>query len=229
MKVRTLGLLLAAFGLSSAALVGCSLFDPQPTKPPTWQAYKTPSPYGNKPQASPPIAIAQAKAVPGDSYTATMTNTSQKTLVQSPAQAIQAASNKTATTADVKMQPAVGQETVALANPDADSKPVFPRGEPTVPPRKSYSDITVHSSFGHAPDYSWVSGEVQQWRKDWCLRYAAVDEDDQHGGSVTLVGEEFLAKLKDGEHYKVQGRLVPAQSKIASPVFHIESLQPVGQ
>jgi hypothetical protein len=221
MKVRTLGLLLAAFGLSSAALVGCSLFDPEPAKPPTWQAYKTRSPYDSKSLAQPPIAIAQAKAVPCDPYAHTVTTTSQKTLVESPAQAIQAATHNTSTTVDVQAG--------ALEKADNDSKLAFPRGEPTVPPRKSYSDITAHSSFGHGPDYSWVSGEIQKWRKDWCLRYASVDEDDPHGGSVTLVGEDLLAQVKDGEHYKVKGRLVPAESKLGTAAFHIESLEPIGQ
>jgi len=108
-----------------------------------------------------------------------------------------------------------------------DAVPPAPRAAPATP-RKSDSDITPHSNYGHAPDYAWISGEVQKWRHEWRLRYAAVDEVDPHGGSVTLAGEQHLDKLKEGEHYKLRGRLVPSDSKNAGPVFYIDRVQPVG-
>src|SRR5262249_29636475 len=42
--------------------------------------------------------------------------------------------------------------------------------------------------YGHAEDYTWLSGQVEQWghNKIYRLRYASVDETDAHGGSVTL-------------------------------------------
>src|SRR5262249_48796028 len=44
--------------------------------------------------------------------------------------------------------------------------------------RKSFVDLTAAPCFGHAPDYSWVSGQVEysRVRKEWRLRYASADE-----------------------------------------------------
>jgi hypothetical protein len=111
----------------------------------------------------------------------------------------------------------------AQASPAAD-KVGFPRGAPVVS-RKGYADITAHPSFGHAPDYTWISGEVMCWRKEWRLRYATVDEIDPYGGSLRLSGEHEFTKLKDGEHYKIEGHLIPDDGR--GPGFQIESVEPV--
>jgi hypothetical protein len=86
---------------------------------------------------------------------------------------------------------------------------------------------TANSAFGHAADYSWISGETQRWRNEWRLRYGAVDEIDIHGGSVTLAGEEHFDKLQEGERYKMRGRLVVNSAKTGGAVFYIDVVEPV--
>jgi hypothetical protein len=99
----------------------------------------------------------------------------------------------------------------------------FPRGE-APPARMSYVDITASSSFAHAPDYSWLRGQVEYSRKGLRLRYATVDEDDPYGGSVTLTGSNALEQLKDGQEILVQGHLNEADAG-RTPGYRVESLQ----
>jgi hypothetical protein len=105
------------------------------------------------------------------------------------------------------------------------AKSIYPRGELT-PSRKSFTDITAHSSFGHAPDYTWISGEATTYRSEWRLRYASVDEIDAHGGSLVLTGEEQLDKLKDSEHYKLVGHVEPHSARSGGEAFYVEAVEP---
>jgi hypothetical protein len=128
--------------------------------------------------------------------------------------------------------PAQPQPTETVAQPPVEQpvvKAPSHRGEEQ-PQRKSYADISAHPSFAHAPDYSWLSGEVEYSRisKGWRLRYATVDEEDAYGGSVTLAEHPLLHSLKDGEVVRVQGRLSNPATKSAAPPYLIDSLQPVG-
>lgn len=210
--------LLAAFFLGSVALAGCNLADTQP-------AVQRPS-VG--------VSAYNKKSWPtqaGSAQAANVSTTRPVVQVTHPTYAV--AESNTLAPHPQQATEGVGEEqqlTVAKApvapepEPEVKSdKPAFPRGAPTAP-RKSYSDITAHSSFGKASDYSWISGEVQTWRKDVRLRYASLDENDPYGGSLTLVGDE-VSKLKDGEHRKLTGRLVTNDSKTGGPVFVIESCE----
>jgi hypothetical protein len=90
-------------------------------------------------------------------------------------------------------------------------------------------DITAHSCFAHAQDYSWLSGQVQysRYHQSWRLRYASVDEDDQYGGSVTLVDDGKLGELKDGAYVKVRGRMVNPEARTAAPPYEVDAVEPV--
>jgi hypothetical protein len=131
----------------------------------------------------------------------------------------------------VAAAPAAGGQEEA-SEPPAEARPARPapshRGE-EAPARKSFSDITAHSSFGHAEDYGWLSGEVEYSRisKGWRLRYASVDEEDRYGGSVTLGEHPLLHGLKDGQYVRVTGRLGDTGQKSIAPPYLIDSLQPL--
>jgi hypothetical protein len=103
---------------------------------------------------------------------------------------------------------------------------VKPIEEPA-PARKSFVDITARSCFGHAEDYSWISGELQysNLSKAWRLRYASVDEVDQWGGSATLVFDRPRDDLKEGTCARIRGRLTPAENKFTAPPYQVDSLQ----
>ena len=104
-------------------------------------------------------------------------------------------------------------------------------GGEALPKRRSFVDTTAHPSFAHAPDYSWLSGEVQYSRlsRGWRLRYASVDEVDAYGGSVTLADDPRLSELKDGEHFRIQGRIVDSEHKNIAPEYKVESILTLGK
>jgi len=130
---------------------------------------------------------------------------------------------------------------VSMAVPSESNNPALTRGEPP-PQRKSFVDTTAQPFFGHAEDYSWLQGQVEYscLSKCWRLRYASVDEEDCYGGSVNLIENELLHKLKDGQQVRVQGRLTKvadvqqaggtttfADGKNITPHYRVDSLRPV--
>jgi hypothetical protein len=57
------------------------------------------------------------------------------------------------------------------------------------------------------------------------LRYAKVDEDDLHGGSVTLNGDGNLRNLKDGQFLKVVGHFNNPDDKGTASTYHVDSFE----
>jgi hypothetical protein len=90
-------------------------------------------------------------------------------------------------------------------------------------------DLTAAPCFGHAPDYHWLSGQVEYSRlaNGWRLRFASVDEVDRYGGCVTLVQNKDLDRLKDGQYVLVQGHLNNPNDTHRSPAFHVESFRTI--
>jgi hypothetical protein len=84
------------------------------------------------------------------------------------------------------------------------------------------------SRYGHAPDYSWVCGEVMHTRKGWRLRYASLDETDTYGGSVTLADDPRLADLKEGDIFVLNGHLQDPDSHTSAPVYVVSDVKPQG-
>jgi hypothetical protein len=76
-----------------------------------------------------------------------------------------------------------------------------------------------------AAGYSTLTGQVQQWRNTWRLRYAAIDAADPHGGSVMLVGGAELSRLREGQRVRVRGVLIPAQGRTGSSRYEISALE----
>jgi hypothetical protein len=105
----------------------------------------------------------------------------------------------------------------------------FPRAEPG-PERKSFVDPTAAPCFGHAADYSWITGQVEYCHitKEWRLRYTSVDEMDQYGGRVVLVENHHVSLLQDGQYVKVHGHLVNQDAVANGPIcYRIESFETV--
>jgi hypothetical protein len=89
-----------------------------------------------------------------------------------------------------------------------------PPAPPAAPPQ---------STLGHAPDYSWLCGELQHFKGSWRLRYAGYDDTDQWGGSVTLAPESLPPNLAEGQHVRVRGRLVPGGR--GGPTYEPDTVQ----
>ena len=94
-------------------------------------------------------------------------------------------------------------------------------------PRRTFTDITAHPAFGHAPDYSWLVGSLDyiKSRQAWCLRYASVDEDDRYGGTVTLVDPGPMTGYRSGQLVRVKGEMVDRPV----PGYRVRALTPLQQ
>ncbi len=95
-------------------------------------------------------------------------------------------------------------------------------------PRKSYVDLTAQPCFAHAPDYSWVCGQLVHFGRGnkWRLRYLSVDETDNYGGSVSLVDEGQLQNFQDGQYVRIEGLINQGEHGIA-PLYQISSIRAI--
>lgn len=79
---------------------------------------------------------------------------------------------------------------------------------------------------GHAPDYSWLIGEIEflQTRGDWRLRYGNAEDEDRYGGTVTLGGDNLPTDSQSGQLVRVEGYLVNPQASEPRPLYWVQSL-----
>jgi hypothetical protein len=77
----------------------------------------------------------------------------------------------------------------------------------------------VDGKYGHAADYTWLQGELDQhYRGHLELRYRPVSEDDPYGGKVRLADDPRLAEFRPGDIIAVEGELSPeADGTAAGP------------
>lgn len=80
---------------------------------------------------------------------------------------------------------------------------------------------TVH--FGPEGDFKTVTGQVQQFRKSWRLRYADPGQEDIYGGGVMLEGD--LSKLREGAIVRVTGTLVPAPGRTGQATYRVQGIE----
>lgn len=83
------------------------------------------------------------------------------------------------------------------------------------------------SALGHGATYAWLAGELSysDVRRAWRLRYAYSEEEDPHGGIVTLTGLSSDRKLRQGDRVMVTGYLEDPESSKPSPSYRVQSLQ----
>lgn len=122
---------------------------------------------------------------------------------------------------------------VELIPPPALEKPVK-RVEAVSASKSSLAPLDKRTSSSasnprHAADYSWLIGELQyvQVRDAWRLRYLPADEEDAHGGTVTLIETPQLTGYRSGQLVRVEGQLVDPHSHEPSPTYRIQSLQAI--
>jgi hypothetical protein len=75
-----------------------------------------------------------------------------------------------------------------------------------------------------APNSKTLTGALEQFRKSWRLRYADVGQEDVFGGVVVLEGGD-LSQLKEGRHARITGVLVPPESRTATAVCRVKSIE----
>lgn len=92
----------------------------------------------------------------------------------------------------------------------------------------------VPGTYGHAPDYSWLQGTLDQhYHGHLELRYCDHATEDQWGGKVCLDDDPRLAQFKEADVIHVEGTLIPDPDKTARsgwhhyPHFRIRDIQKV--
>jgi hypothetical protein len=207
---------LVGMGLLGSALgAGCNEAPVRPAVPAPVRVTTTtysppPARAGYQPTAPTPAAIAQA--APQTQWAANPALVPVKAEAPAPEPAVEVAKPQTAP--PEKPLPLEQSGSTATAEP---APAIHTNGE----------KATTATGFGHAEDYSWLSGQLQysHFNKAWRLRYASVDEADLHGGSVTLSEDLHMAGLKDGQYVRLEGRLVNPDAKGSAPMFQVNSIQ----
>jgi hypothetical protein len=132
----------------------------------------------------------------------------------------------------LKTAPEVVQTVVAPPPPELAPTTVAPAPLPQIPPAPPASPSVAATlpgrpEFNHAPDYTCLTGELEyiRARNVWRLRYAPPDQEDRHGGTVLLVGDNLPPDCKSGQIVRVQGQLVNPNSEEARPPYWVQSFQ----
>ena len=97
--------------------------------------------------------------------------------------------------------------------------------EPTSAKEKTLVVKTSEIHYGQADHFTQVTGQVQQFRKSWRLRYADVAQEDPYGGVVVLDGGPELGRLRDGQHVRVTGVLVPPETRTSSATYRVKTIE----
>ncbi len=132
-------------------------------------------------------------------------------------------------------------ETAVVSVVDSHEESAAPAPKPTADPkgwqvisssvhetrftRRTFTDTTANPAFDHAPDFTWLVGELQQAGPDaWCLRFASVEDDVD---TVSLVDVPASAQLKAGQMVRVEGKLVDPHAHESRPAYHVAAIHPV--
>jgi hypothetical protein len=96
--------------------------------------------------------------------------------------------------------------------------------EPTDGRDKAIALKSVHIQYGHAEQFASITGQVQEYRKTFRLRYAAVDQEDAYGGVVVLDGAD-LGRLSDGKHVRVRGELIAPTDRNGMARYRVSAIE----
>jgi hypothetical protein len=89
--------------------------------------------------------------------------------------------------------------------------------------RRTFTDLTVNPAFAHAPDYSWLVGELRSMGPDvWTVRFASVDEDVD---TVVLVDAPAINNLKNGDLVRVEGQLVDPTTHESKAPYRVTAIR----
>jgi hypothetical protein len=122
------------------------------------------------------------------------------------------------------------QQTPAAPSPSSTSSEIVQtRYRPPGTELSSGQDASLprQPQFSRAPDYTWLEGELlfSSVRGVWRLRYAAPEDEDPYGGSVTLVDLDSKLGFQSGQHVRVKGRLINPRTSEPSPYYHVTQVE----
>lgn len=105
------------------------------------------------------------------------------------------------------------------------ASPIQPRQEPIQFKEGPITLKTVHIQYGHTENFETVTGQVQAFRKSFRLRYAAISQEDPYGGYVLLDGGNELNRLRDGQHVRLRGVLIPPSDTASPARYRVQTVE----
>jgi hypothetical protein len=83
---------------------------------------------------------------------------------------------------------------------------------------------------GHAPDYSWLTGQLFYVHADgglWVLRYAPLWQEDANGGSMVLARDIRMDTYKEGDLVTVHGEILSQHSSVflGGPLYRAQAIE----
>jgi hypothetical protein len=86
------------------------------------------------------------------------------------------------------------------------------------------------SRVDHAPDYSWLTGQLFYVHADgglWVLRYAPLWKEDPNGGSVVLARDLRMESYREGDLVTIHGEILNQRSSLflGGPLYRAGSIQ----
>lgn len=114
--------------------------------------------------------------------------------------------------------------------PVALEQPKVTREEKVIPAKSPIAEPEQIPEFAHARDYSWLVGQLQlvhSPQHQWKIRYAALDENEQWGGSMILAPDARLDQWKDGDMVYVEGEILSDRPSLylAGPLYRIRCIR----
>ncbi len=88
--------------------------------------------------------------------------------------------------------------------------------------------------YGHGKNYRWLLGHLQRVhspKHQWKIRYAALDENDEWGGSMILAPDAQLDQWKDGDQVYVEGEILTKRPSLylTGPLYRVHIIRSAEQ
>ncbi len=86
------------------------------------------------------------------------------------------------------------------------------------------------SRVDHAPDYSWLTGQLFYVHADgglWVLRYAPLWKEDPNGGSMVLARDLRMDNYQEGDLVTIHGEILNQHGSdfLGGPLYRVQSIQ----
>jgi hypothetical protein len=109
-------------------------------------------------------------------------------------------------------EPPLSNDALAMRNP--------------VEPKTRQASAENPSSFAHAPDYSWLTGEL--WyvpgKNLWKVHYGSGKESDRYGGIMTLSDAGPMSEYRIGQMVYVEGSLADPGNQSSHAIYRVNRI-----
>lgn len=130
-----------------------------------------------------------------------------------------------------------GESECAVPVPQKDCVSPAPQKARVDPKKVDYGESDVFWNdddplYGHAPDYSWLIGNLQKVHvtgATWKIRYAPLDEEDRYGGTAIFTPDVRIDRFQDGDVVYVEGHILNDRPSLylAGPSYRIRTIRKV--